>query len=325
MEDFRGLYPHLENCVQVIEGDDGIALRLLIDTNKHLYLNNHIFGGKCFVPATVIMELLMEAALWYTRKVLNKNVFFPIGLIDFNIERALAIAQGHSMEAIIDFQSVAEIDGQLVISLNIHSERRSTTGEKVGVRVNTTVKVLLADNYPLGRNIEIPRFFKEQFSIPQDVYYSYYFSLGYLFNSCTGKIAFDKEEKVFLGVYDCLGKEAQFIKDNNSPFLSSPLGNDSCLQYAVFFSRILFLKSRLPIGGKEFLMLKKHPLTGPVRVLIKCLHIDDDVMVFDFDSFDDKSLIASGKEFKVKKSPYHTGAPGEEFYDVLYKYREVVQ
>lgn len=328
MEDFTHLYPHLyphlKDCTEVIEREDGLALRIVIDTKRHRYLNDHVFGGMCLVPATMIMELLMEAALWYTRRLPGKEQYFPVGLHDINIERALAVAPGGSLEALIDLQSHTEASGQLTVSLRIHSERKSASGERVGSRVNTTAQVLLAEAYPTAPAVEARGidYYRQKYSIPQSVYYSYYFlALGPLFHSCTGNIAFDKEKREFMGVYNCAGKEAHFIEGNEAPFLSSPLGNDSCLQYAVFFSRILAITGRLPIGGKQFTQFRKHPLEGEVTVYIKCLHIDEEIMLFDFHSFNDKSeLIAAGKEFKVKKSPYHKEFDGPEFFNVMDRY-----
>lgn len=323
MNDFGEYFPHLENCTEIIQSEHGVSLRVLIDTTKHLYLGDHVFGGKCFVPATMIMELLMEAALWHNRRVLNQSGFFPVQLENINIERAIAIAQGDSAEVIIDFLSVTETDGRWNVSLKVSSARQAVTGEKIGTRINTTALVILADHYPAAPAIQLPNRFKESSDIPGNIYYDYYFpSLGYLFHSCTGNFRFDPQQKIFLGVYNCSNKENHFIKNGTAGFLSSPLGNDSCLQYAVFFSRILALKGRLPIGGKEFLVFKRHPLDGAVHVFIQCLHIDDELMIFDFYSFDDQSFIAAGKEFKVKKSPFHREFGHEEFFHIINQYKK---
>ncbi|ACL75241.1 polyketide synthase dehydratase domain-containing protein [Ruminiclostridium cellulolyticum] len=322
-ESFNDYYSHLKDYTQIVKNGNDISLSICIDTVKHQYLCDHVFGGMCFIPATMIMELLMEAALWYTREILKKDDFFPVGLDDINIERALTVAKGEAIQAVINFQKVVDTNGEIAVYFIINSERKSATGEKVGTRINTTAKVILAKEYPATPSVDYSDAFTERYNIPQDVFYREYFpSLGFLFNSCIGKIAFDREQRIFCGVYNCNSKEKEFIKNDTSAFLSSPLGNDSCLQYAVFFSRILALKGRLPIGGRELRMFKKHPVNGEVKVFIKCIHLDDDIMIFDFYSFDETSLIALGKEFKVKKSPYHKELSRQEFELIMNLYKE---
>ena len=102
-------YPHLKDSVidKVVSGSS-IDLHIRIDTNVHTYLKEHIFDGECFVPATMIMELLMEAAFYYQETILQRDVreIVPDRLEDLQIKRSLRLKVGSSLEIHIKIDSI---------------------------------------------------------------------------------------------------------------------------------------------------------------------------------------------------------------------------
>jgi hypothetical protein len=92
--------PHLAGCT-VPAAEDGCmaALRSVIDFERHGYLRDHVFGADAFVPATMIMELLAEAALWFAGAALGRPDLGIVALRDFSVARALALPPGGALEA----------------------------------------------------------------------------------------------------------------------------------------------------------------------------------------------------------------------------------
>lgn len=316
-------YPHLRNYVEsYIDQDNTLRLDLNIDSSHHTYLKDHVFGNNSFVPATMIIELLFEAALFYSEYHLNLDVenLKPAKLVDFSILRAIAMLPGDSLKVQFLFKRVIKKDSEIEFDMEIISQKVNKANVVLGIRQNTTSKVVLSYERAKSPDFNIPEDRFTYYQLPKDIFYEYYFpSLGPLFQSSCARFAVNEGKNRFVGEYDCLGKERSFIQGQSSEFLTSPLGNDSCLQYAVFFSRIINLTGRLPIGGKELRFYKKHPSGGSVKVFVECIAIDDD-MVSNIYSFDSSGVIFHAREFIVKKSPYHTLMDRDKFDRMLNKY-----
>lgn len=318
-------FPHIRKCSRTFIRDDGaIGLRLNINTTHHIYLNHHVFGNDAFVPATMIIELLFEAALLYcsTYLGLKSDRLKPAQIVNFDIQRALAIAPGKSLEADFMFKDVAANNSSVECGIDIVSKRISKAGKTIGTRLNTSSRVVLSYEHLQEPAISLPDEPFDSYLIPKGLYYEYFFpSLGPLFHSSCAHFALSKSKKYFLGQYDCQNKEENYITAQKSRFLTSPLGNDSCLQYAVFFSRIINLIGRLPIGASRLEFYNKHPKKGRVNVLVQCLSINNDVMVSNIYSFDSNQVYFIAKEFVVKKSPYHNLVDRNEFDRILNQHR----
>lgn len=313
-------YPHFKNHIEcfTVEGDTA-RLDIEIDSSHHIYLKDHIFGTDSFVPATMIMELLFEAAVFYSEYHLNLDVadLRPARLVDFSILRALAMLPGNSLKAQFIYRTVIRNDKEIEFEIEIVSKRINKLNQVLGTRLNATSHVVLCSNAVEFQEFQIPEADYNYYQLPKDRYYKFYFpSLGPLFQSSCAHFAVNSEKTCFIGEYDCSGKEKNFISNQQSTFLTSPLGNDSCLQYAVFFSRYINLIGRLPIGGKQLDFYRRHPLTGKVKVFVELVSIDED-MVCNICSFDSEGIIFKAKEFVVRKSPYHSLMERDEFDDMI--------
>jgi hypothetical protein len=316
-------YPHFKNQVEGFDVRDGfVGLNINIDSSYHVYLRDHVFGKDSFVPATMIIELLFEAALFYCEYHLKIEVkdLKPAGLADFSILRALAMPPGDSLKIEFIFKQVIQNDREILLDIDIISKRVNKANQVLGTRVNVNSTVALSSNITPAPDYKIPAGNYTYYRIPKSLFYEYYFpSLGPCFQSSCAQFAVSDNRSCFIGEYDCLGKEKNFILGQDSVFVTSPLGNDSCLQFAVFFSRIINLIGRLPIGGKKLEFYRRHPAEGKVKVVVERITIDDD-MLCNINSFDSDGLIFHAAEFVVKKSPYHTLMDREKFDTIMNKY-----
>lgn len=317
-------YPHLKNCTgEFVVNNGEVTLGINIDSVHHRYLQDHVFGGDSFVPATMIMELLFEAALYYCESYLKLDIIDlkPARLMDFSILRAMAMQPGNSLGAQFVFKQVNENDDEIYMDIEIISKRVSKSGTVLGKRLNASSKVILSYNALKKTEFKIPDDYYDYYQVPKELFYKNYFpSLGYFFQSSCAKFAVSRDKTCFIGEYDCMNKEKDFILHQVSTFVTSPLGNDSCLQYTVFFSRVINLIGRLPIGGEKLEFYRRHPLQGKVKVFVECITIDDD-MVCNIYSFDNEGLIFYAKKFVVRKSPYHKLIERNEFDSIINEYR----
>lgn len=321
-KDYTFPYAHLENSSKYLSNEGYGCLVLQIDTRKyHIYLNHHKFGGNCFVPGTMIMEIMIETALWFSENMLNKKLI-PIKLTNIKFDRPLSIPPEEQLVVHIHFIDIIPIMNGININIKITSPRLSATGEVIGNRINASSSVSLRKQRETPNNIGVLDISYNQFTFNKDDYYRIFFpSLSYLFQTCTGKISTNSEQSMLIGEYDCDNKEQEYITNNNIPFYTSPLGNDSCLQYAVFLSRIISGVGRLPIGGDKLVIRERHPKSGPVKVFVKCNSIDDTIMKFDFYSFTgslkNPSIFVIGENFVARKSPFHETFSREFLHTIL--------
>lgn len=303
-------YAHLRNCTEyVLTKETIMELKTQINTTRHRYLNDHIFQGDCFVPATMIIEIFVEAGTWFSEFTCDgsKNEKQVIAIENLNIQRALAVKPGGSLDVSIILNKVDKEENTIRMRMEIVSKRINRSGKIVGKRLNARVDVILSDLSP--EPIAVPRIFDEYryyYFSPKE-YYSFYFpSLGPVFQSQTGRFAIDGKKNYLIGEYNCQNREKDFIHGQSSQFLISPLGYDSCLQYAVFLSRVKTLIGRLPVRAKRIHICKPHPLTGAVKVLVRCLHIDGENMACDFWAFQENGpVIIKGETFVVQRSPFN--------------------
>lgn len=315
-------YPHLKDSVidKVVSGSS-IDLHIRIDTNVHTYLKEHIFDGECFVPATMIMELLMEAAFYYQETILQRDVreIVPDRLEDLQIKRSLRLKVGSSLEIHIKVDSInTNLDSPM--NLIIYSNRFNSKGEVLGVRENVSARVYVKAKKEEVIPFHLPYFEQVVYQLDfNDTYQTMFPSLGEHFQTCTGKIILDHGKKYFIGEYVLHDKEMSCVINQQTEFLTSPLGNDACLQLAVLFSRSLNLIGRLPIGG-ELIEFHRKDKRGKVKVFVECLEIDDD-MKCNITSFDEEGILVRMKNFVVRKSPYHSIMKREELDKWLRQYQ----
>ncbi|NLL14061.1 MAG: hypothetical protein GX267_11710 [Fibrobacter sp.] len=271
-------------------------------------MKDHIFGSECFIPATVIMELFAETAVWFVEWAFNERNLLVSNLKNLFIKRALAVQPGKIIDTRIEILFVKNVDGQYELEIQITSPRISATNSKIlGRRLNATCTVIVSSQYTIGRDSFVPEGLDNHIKFESESYYKYYYpSHGHLFQSLTGKFSFDSSCRFLIGEYDCQNKQQSFVLGVKNSFHLSPLGYDSCLQYAVYLSRISHLFGRLPIGGEEICIHSRHPESGKCTVIVERTYIDDQIMECNFYSYtNDGKPIVSARSFQVKRAFFH--------------------
>jgi hypothetical protein len=267
------------------------------------------------------MELFVEAAGWFAEHYLHwdSESCNVVGLENFSIERAIAIKPGSALDICIQLIDADETSCSKSMKVSIVSKRINFYGKTIGKRLNAYCKILFSDTLPGTHFVEIPHCKLKYYHLDPQVYYNFYFpSLGPLFQSGTGRFAVSEDINTLIGEYDCRNSEKFFIEGQESKFIISPLGYDSCLQYTVFLSRILTIKGRLPVSAKKINIIRNHAESGRYRVGVKCLKIDDEIMLADIWLFDDEGIIVMlAEEFAVKRSPFHRYDDKQAFEELL--------
>jgi len=289
-------FAHLKACTEVYNDHNyKQSLKITLDTNYHSYLCHHTFGGKCYVPATMIMELFAESALFFTSRFATKDKDNLIaGIENFNVLRAITIEYGNKIEAQINLIEISVQGSLKILSIEILSKRIAESGRVIGSRINATCEVIISPNLYTPAKFISPNHNFKQYCFPKELFYEYYFaSLGKMFQTQTGNFKINLEEKMLIGTYNLEGKERNFINGQECDFILSPLGLDSCLQYTVFLSRLLALKGRLPVSCRKLQIFRNHPVNGNCNVYVQCQKIDDSIMDAFFWIFDqcDKPIV----------------------------------
>lgn len=319
-------YPLFEgNILDVKEDTNELDLHICIDSEKHIYLKEHIFGGQCFMPATMVMELLFEAAFIYceTKKKINVDEINPYKLIDLSIMRGITMLPGEKTDINIKVVEKQEQESLYIFETVIYSNRTNKMGKIIAIKENVTSKVLLSKEKCCDSEIILPKFFADTYNIScEELYRKQFPGLKYHFHTCQSRFQIDKKLKYCIGEFDLMDKEKTSIKGIESNYLTSPLGNDACLQIAVFFSRIINLISKLPIGGDEIEMVCKNPIKGKVNVLVECLQAGDDTHL-NITSFYEDKIYTRMKNFVVRKSPYNSLISRQELDDFMNSYKYI--
>ncbi|MBT6431837.1 MAG: hypothetical protein HOK97_15640 [Deltaproteobacteria bacterium] len=314
--------PHLHGCTEVItEGSALKGLRVHIDTQHHKYLHDHTFGGDCFVPATQIIELFCETAKWLSTSLESPHLEIS-HVRNLNIERAIAIEPGKALTIEIGLTRQVKSDTETIYELAITSDRVNKVGKILGKRVNASARVIVTSRIQKPESLLLPEMNFTQFSFPSNEFYRFYSpSHGVQFQSITGNFSVSDNKEYIYGEYDCGAKEQDYIEGQQSIFMTSPLGYDSCLQYMVFLSRLQRVFGSLPVGAKDITILSKHPTEGPCRVLVRRVTMDDTYMEADIIAADSTGqVVMKAERFRVKKAKFHT-THREEFFQFLEKHR----
>lgn len=302
-------YPLLETA-EIVTEDDRISLVQTIEPKKYHYLFDHKFGGKLFMPATGIMEYFGEAASFWVNYQMQKN-YTVRELLNLNIERAIAIDPDSNLAVELKYVSTEISDSQVSVSMEIYSKRINSKNIVVGTRLNASCSVIMTakgyGEFPATAKYQEPNTQWDCYKFPTDKYYGFYYpSHGPLFQSLTGRFKVSKDRTYIVGEYNCLNKQSEYVVGNKSPFLLSPLGYDSCLQYEVYLSRIRDLFGRLPISCPRVIVHCNHPTNEPCKVIVECVKIDDEIMDGNIQCFTQNgSLIMEAKVFRVQKAFFH--------------------
>jgi hypothetical protein len=299
--------PHLSGCTRRHNDPATLAgLTTRIDSaGAHPYLLDHVFGGEVFVPATMVMELFAEAALWFASKTLGKAGLGVVALRQFVIERGLTMHPGNALEARILLHGASPAANGYSLRMEIRSARANAQGKAVGDRRNAVCTVVLGtvsfDPVSVPRPPE--RF--RAYGFQRDELYRIYFpSLGPKFHTQVGSFEVSESRRYFTGRYDCQDLEPTFLCGQAAPFALSPLGYDTCLQCTVLLSRIMRTVGRLPIGCDELFVHRRHPARGECEVSVLCNQIDDSVMSADLIAIDcDGRPLLSARNVRVQYAP----------------------
>lgn len=301
----------LIETAQLIHKENHFSLHQIIDPSaKYPYLHDHQFGGKLFMPATGIMEYFAEAASFWCEKKLHGS-YHVRELRNLNIERAIAIMPGSTLTIDLTYTSSSIEGPQAIISMEIHSSRINAAGNIIGRRMNAscTVEMTLIPYHeqPLAPSFQEPASHYDCYAFLQNNYYNFYYpSHGPLFQSLTGRFKVSRDLRYLIGEYDCSDKQSRYVTDNTQEFLLSPLGYDSCLQYAVYLSRIRDLSGRLPVSCPRVIIHRRHPVKGYCYALIECVHINEEIMDCHIRCYDHEGLmIMEAESFRVQKAFFH--------------------
>ncbi len=302
-------YAHLSGCTEICTGD-GKTLKTTIGKEYHTYLMDHTFGGKCYVPATMIMELFAESALWFSNTFqINENLKV-IGLEDFHVLRAIVMEPGDKIDVWINLKGILATKHSHILTIDIISERIAENGRVLGNRLNAKCNVEVAIKHPIVEKFVCPDNNFEEYYLPQELFYKQYFpSLGKLFHTQSGKFRVNLNKKTLIGIYNLENKEKQLIKRPSLGFVLSPLGYDTCLQYTVFLSRLLALKGRLPVSSQKILIYKEHPQNENCSIYVECKELDENIMKACFWAYDEKNeLIVYAENAVVQYAPVNNTA-----------------
>lgn len=301
-------YSHLMNkIVACLVVDKKMMLTINIDSMFHKYLNEHLFGETFFVPATFIVELMFEVCYCYCESILKKDgdKLKPLNMKGLDIMRGLKRLPGGNLDTTFEVELKKEDKGELYLEVKITSERINKAGDTVGVLVNAESEVVLTEN-----QIEVPKFQPETINLikygfsKEIMYHTFFPRLGYHFQTCLGGIEMDREKNHLFAIYNCENKEISCITGIASDFITSPLGNDACLQYAVLLSRLTNGIGRLPISAADIQFYRKSSVEGNVCVYIEKLYIDEEDTEYNITCFDQEGVFVRFNKLTAHKSPY---------------------
>lgn len=301
-------YPHLKEKINNVRFEEArMQFDLEIDSSYHDYLNEHIFDEKFYLPATFIVEIMMEAAKYNLQEecidINQQNVLWEMD--ELEIYRAVKRKSGDKLTVTCTVTRYHVQESIYNAVVEIHSDRVNKSGQKVGRCLNAKSKVVLkAENsYQVFESKKIELEDYGYYDIESTmIYKEYYSGLGERFKNCTYNILVDQKLSKMHGFYNCNGSEVKCINRENQEFITSPLGNDACLQYAIFLSRLNNGLGELPIGCEKIQFVRKPSHLQNVKVYIRINQIDDEKTYFDIYSYDEMGICVYFKDFISKKT-----------------------
>lgn len=200
METTIGLeYPHFHGCIEIVKSPEYLAsINMNIDTKEHIYLIDHVFGEKCFVPATMIMEIFLEAALWFERSVEPQTHLYPKMLLNLNIERAIAIEPGDALKlkVTVNILEAVRTKDECRQKIEIVSSRLTRNKKNIGMRLNASSGVVLSAKDIEINKMVLPDIDFNHYSVNPEKWYEYLFpSLLDCFHGSTGDVSISHDGK----------------------------------------------------------------------------------------------------------------------------------
>lgn len=279
-----------------------------IDGERFIFMDDHQFNEENIMPGTFIMELLIEAAAYKAEVQLSlMEKLHAQEVRNFVIARALSVDRENPAQLEIHPVLKSSEKGLYLLEVTLKCQRINKKGKVLGIRTMASAEVLLSEKKafsPLFSGTEGEDFTWYDFSSCLKDYYDFFHSShGPLFQSITGRFALS--DSSLIGEYDCGGREKDFIFNQNSVFMTSPLGNDSTLQYGVMLAITEKLKGHLPVGGDSLSFYETHPVSGPCYVYVEKLSIDESLMVCNISSFNSRGeIFMRAENFRLQKAPY---------------------
>lgn len=319
-------YPMLNNC-SIWVNDSNPHIKAHITEERFNFVTHHKFNDnylneKNLMPGTFILELLIEAAKYAVNEMYKPEGDVYINEIsDYVIERALIVNKGKPMDLDIIPEITWVNPNEYSVKIKILSNRINSKGKILGTRIIATSVInisnkKLEEQYFIG--VKNNFLYYDFSSKPKDYYDYFHSSHGPLFQTITGRFALSKDRNMLIGEYDCKNMTSGFIVDQQSTFISEPLGNDTTLQYAVMLAIIEGLHGRLPIGGEKIQIFDSHPLSGNCYVFVEKIYMDETIMSCNIVSYDSHGrILLKGENIKLQKVPNRSYDKGNM--DILLK------
>lgn len=325
IENLEKSFPLLNNCSTWESNDSSYLIKTRIDEESYIFVNDHQFNEENIMPGTFLLEMLLESAKFTVGKVYNpEKEIYVEEINDFAIERALSVNKGKPMDLEIVPELFVSKDTSYTVYVKILSYRINNNGKVLGKRIIARAIITMTDK-PLALEY-FPGVKKGNFSYYDfsdnilDYYDFFHSSHGPRFQTITGRFAIADDGSMLLGEYDCKNMPESFIKNQQSRYISEPLGNDTTLQYGVMLAITEGLQGRLPVGGEKIQIFNNHPLSGNCYVYVEKIYMNESIMSCNIVSFNSQGeILMKAENFKLQRAPY-SSYDGEVMNTLLEKY-----
>lgn len=239
--------------------DDSITFSVIFDPETMVFMKDHRFGGKYLVPGTVIMDLMATACGMFQ----NKRDIFPLRIEQIDILRAIMAEDGESERVTLTAKRVDTAGKTTTFEVSLKGDKKNAAGKVVRKNVaiaRAVIKTNISDGvvqraHPAGKKKIFSNYPQEQ------LYKEYIKSHGPLFVTLEGEIYANEDINHIVTFFSTRDKEDGFSVQEGLQFLLSPLGVDSMMQTAVYYSISHpavddpFYYTKLPVGIRNFTVL----------------------------------------------------------------------
>lgn len=267
-------------------------LQLNLDHQQALFASHHSFSMGDIIPATVLLEYLLEAASWLLGHHFGQQQSYPLAVSQFNIERGLVLEPGKTTELELSIEKMAINSVKSSLKVSLLSQRINRQGKRLGKKRHASAQVTF--DFRLKPSVQLPYFEGEiqQYKACKDFLYDRIITThGPLFQSLTGEFVLSGNRRELLGEYHCQHKERDWLASGNDHFIVSPLGLDSCLQLICFSGILHDGKPRLPMKIQALQVFRRHPTHSRCRAHIHLTHADEQEVSCQIAVFDSNNQV----------------------------------
>ncbi|RJG50435.1 polyketide synthase dehydratase domain-containing protein [Motilimonas pumila] len=267
-------------------------LQLNLDHQQALFASHHSFTMGDIIPATVLLEYLLEAAAWLLGHHFGQQQCYPLAVSQFIIERGLVLTPGKTTELEIHIEKIAINSVKSSLKVSLLSQRINRQGKCLGKKRHASAQISF--DFRLKPSVQLPYFDGEiqQYKACKDFLYDRIITThGPLFQSLTGEFVLSENRQELLGEYHCQHKEKGWLASGNDHFIMSPLGLDSCLQLICFSAILHDGKPRLPMKIQALQVFRQHPSHSFCRVHIHLQRADEAEIICKMAVFDSNNQV----------------------------------